>query len=47
LVADFSVGLALSFEKVKLTYRHLFRTKEFDNQEQGQVIGSLTLTLAF
>ncbi|MFW6055555.1 MAG: lipid A deacylase LpxR family protein, partial [Thermodesulfobacteriota bacterium] len=37
LVADFSVGLALSFEKVKLTYRHLFRTKEFDNQEQGQI----------
>ncbi|MCF8106185.1 MAG: lipid A deacylase LpxR family protein [Desulfohalobiaceae bacterium] len=47
LVADFSVGLAVSFETVKLTYRHLFRTKEFENQEQGQVIGSLTLTWAF
>lgn len=47
LVADFSVGCALSFETVKLTYRNLFRTREFDNQDQGHVIGSLTLTWAF
>jgi len=33
LVADFSVGCALSFETVKLTYRNLFRTREFDNQD--------------
>ncbi len=47
LVADVSVGVALTIEAFKLTYRHLFRSKEFDNQEQGQVIGSLTLTRAF
>ncbi len=47
LVADVSVGMALNFETFKLTYRHLFRSKEFDHQKQGQVIGSLTLTWAF
>ena len=47
LVADVSVGVALNFETFKLTYRHLFRSKEFEHQEQGQVIGSLTLTWAF
>ncbi len=47
LVADVSLGCALSFKTVKLTYRTLFRTKEFDNQDEGQVIGSMTLTWAF
>jgi lipid A 3-O-deacylase len=47
LVADLSAGFALSFNTIKLTYRHLFRTKQFDGQEQGQVIGSLTLTVSF
>ena len=47
LVADLSVGIAFSYDMFKLTYRHLFRTKQFDSQKQGQVIGSLTLTLSF
>ena len=47
LVRDLSVGFAFNFDYFKLTYRHLFRTKQFDNQKQGQIIGSLTLTLAF
>lgn len=47
LVADLSVGFSFNVDMVKLTYRHFFRTKQFDNQKQGQVIGSLTLTLAF
>ncbi len=47
LVADFSAGYALSFDTIKLTYRHLFRTKQFDGQKEGQVIGSLTLTVSF
>ena len=47
LVADFSIGCALNFETLKLTYRNLFRTREFDNQDQAQMIGSLTLTWSF
>lgn len=47
LVADFSAGYAFSLDTIKLTYRHLFRTEQFDGQKQGQVIGSLTLTVSF
>jgi lipid A 3-O-deacylase len=47
LLADLSLGLAFNFDMFKLTYRHLFSTKQFDNQRQGHIIGSLTLTLSF
>lgn len=47
LVADFSAGLALNFDRYKFTYRHLYRTKQFTNQIQEQIIGSLTLTISF
>jgi hypothetical protein len=47
VVADLSVGCAVNFNRIKLTYRHLFKTKQFDDQRQGQTIGSLTLTLSF
>ncbi|MDZ7761251.1 MAG: lipid A deacylase LpxR family protein [Desulfovermiculus sp.] len=47
VVADVSLGLALNYERFKLTYRHLFRTQEFTRQDEPQVIGSLTLTWAF
>lgn len=46
-VADLSVGIALNLNMFKLTYRHLFRSKQFYKQEQGQTIGSLTLTYSF
>ncbi len=46
-VADLSVGFSLSFNMLKLTYRHLFRTRQFYNQKKGQTIGSLTMTIAF
>ncbi|MGM0538300.1 MAG: lipid A-modifier LpxR family protein, partial [Thermodesulfobacteriota bacterium] len=47
IVADISLGLAFTYERLKVTYRHLLRTKEFTRQDEPQVIGSLTLTLAF
>jgi len=47
LVGEISLGFAFNFDMFKITYRHLFRTKQFDTQKQGQIIGSLTLTLAF
>ncbi len=46
-IADLSLGFAFSIDTFKLTYRHLFRTRQFENQKQGQTIGSLTLTLSF
>lgn len=47
LVADISAGFALNFHQYKFTYRHLYRTKQFTNQKQDQIIGSLTLTISF
>jgi hypothetical protein len=47
IVADFSAGVALTFERLKITYRHLLRTKEFYRQGDPQAIGSLSLTWSF
>ena len=46
-IAEFSGGIALNFDQYKFTYRHLYRTRQFNNQDKDQVIGSLTLTLSF
>ncbi len=47
LVAEFSTGIAVSYKMVKLTYRHVFRTEQFDNQAKGHVLGSLAVTVSF
>ena len=47
LVADISLGASFSINMFKLTYRHLFRTEQFDSQKEGQTIGSLTLAFSF
>lgn len=47
LVFSLSGGLAINFTQYKLTYRHLYKTKEFSHQKQDHIIGSLTLTISF
>jgi len=47
LVADLSIGASFNINMVKITYRHLFRTEQFDNQKKGQTIGSLTMAVSF
>src|SRR3989339_1753771 len=47
LVADLSLGASFSINMFKLTYRHLFRTEQFEGQKEGQTIGSLTLAVSF
>lgn len=47
LVGDFQAGLAFVFENVRLTYTHVFRTKEFDGQPQGDRFGALSLSVRF
>lgn len=32
---------------MKLSYAHVYRTKEFDGQKRGQTFGSITLSLNF
>ncbi len=47
LVGELSTGIAASYKKIKLTYRHVFRTKQFKHQSRGHVVGSLALTVSF
>jgi lipid A 3-O-deacylase len=47
LVMELSAGIAATYKRIKLTYRHVFRTKQFDNQSRGHVVGSLALIVSF
>ncbi len=46
-VADIMVGASLGFEQFRLTYTHVFRTKEFDEQDKNQFFGSISLAYMF
>lgn len=47
LVADMAAGISILYKHVKLTYAHVYRSKEFDGQDKAQVFGSLTLAISF
>jgi len=47
LVADMAAGLSILYKHVKLTYAHVYRTKEFDGQDKAQSFGSVTLAITF
>ncbi|MFO1500238.1 MAG: lipid A deacylase LpxR family protein [Verrucomicrobiota bacterium] len=46
-VGEWRSGLALIFNRVELIYTHLFRTRDFRKQPEGQVYGSLSLRVKF
>ena len=46
-VADMALGCSLVYKYLKLSYAHVYRTKEFDGQDQNQLFGSLTLAITF
>jgi len=46
-VADFSVGAALTWKELSISYSHVYRTKEFEGQDGGQSFGSLNIGWAF
>ncbi|MFO7820476.1 MAG: lipid A deacylase LpxR family protein [Lentisphaeria bacterium] len=46
-VADLYAGLALTYRRFRLVYTHAYRTREFDNQDNGQEFGSVNLSYAF
>lgn len=46
-VADMAAGLSILYKHVKLTYAHVYRTKEFDGQDKAQSFGSVTLAITF
>jgi hypothetical protein len=47
LVADFQTGIELLFSRFRVSYTQIFRTKEFDQQAEGDVFGSLSFSYAF
>jgi len=46
-VADLSAGIAMVYKHLKLSYAQVYRTKEFDGQNKGQLFGSITLAISF
>jgi lipid A 3-O-deacylase len=44
LVGDFQLGLALLFDSFRLTYTHVFRTREYDGQPSGDRFGAISLS---
>ncbi len=46
-VADLYAGLALTYGRFRLAYTHVFRTREFDNQDDGQQFGSVNISYSF
>jgi lipid A 3-O-deacylase len=47
LVGDFQAGFALLFERVRVTFTQIMRTKEFDGQDRPDFFGSISLSARF
>jgi len=46
-VADLSAGVAMNFKNTKIAYALVYRTKEFKDQVEGQVFGTVSLNWTF
>ncbi len=46
-VADLSTGLAVNYRNTGLAFAVVYRSKEFDGQETGQVFGTLSLNVTY
>lgn len=46
-VGGVQVGVALTYGDARLAYTHLFRTKEFDGQDNADEFGAITLSYRF
>ncbi|MCE2510464.1 MAG: lipid A deacylase LpxR family protein [Alphaproteobacteria bacterium] len=44
-VSDFQVGVALTFNFLRITYSHVFRTREFRGQSQADQFGAISLSV--
>jgi len=43
-VADIAVGFAGNWRKLRFSYAHIFRSKEFSGQDKGQFYGSFSVS---
>lgn len=46
-VADVSVGVAMNIKNTKIAYAFVYRTEEYDAQQEGQVFGTLSINWSF
>lgn len=46
-VADAAIGVSLTYEKIKLSYAQVLRTREFEQQEKSHSYGSLSVALDY
>ena len=47
LVGDLSVGAAINYGNTKLAYAFVYRTREFEQQEEAQVFGTVSINVSF
>lgn len=47
LVGDLQAGLVLQWKRFRITYTQIFRTKEFDGQDRGDLFGAVSLSYHF
>ena len=46
-VADFRAGASFIWKCYQVTYTHVYRTREFEGQDDPQIFGSITLSTSF
>lgn len=46
-VADLNAGIALTYGKTRLSYALVYRTKEFETQEESDIFGTISLGFRF
>ena len=46
-VTDFQAGLAVLFQRVRVSYTQIIRTPEFEGQQRPDFFGSLSLSARF
>lgn len=47
LVGDFQAGMAVNIYRARLTYTHVFRSREFKTQDKGDQYGAVAVTWQF
>jgi hypothetical protein len=46
-VADLSVGVAMNIKNTKIAYAFVYRSKEFDSQQEAQIFGTVSINWTF
>ena len=47
LVADFMAGFAVSYNRLRISYAFVQRTKEFEEQDESHAFGAISLSYRF